>query len=56
MYTIFQLENLKGRNPFERPWHKWEDNIKMDIKDMWLEGVGFIKGRKFIAYQGISSF
>jgi hypothetical protein len=23
----------KGRGPFERSGHKWEDNIKMDVKE-----------------------
>jgi len=21
----------KGKRPLERPWHRWEDNMKMDV-------------------------
>jgi hypothetical protein len=26
----------EGRRPLERPRHRWEDNIKMDLRDMGL--------------------
>jgi hypothetical protein len=35
----------EGRRPLGRPRHRWEDNIKMDIRDMgcgcvnWMEPV-----------------
>jgi hypothetical protein len=29
--------------PLETPRHKWEVNIKMDIKEMEYEGVDWIK-------------
>jgi hypothetical protein len=34
MYTVFWLENLKGR-----PRHIWEDNITMDLREIRWEGV-----------------
>jgi hypothetical protein len=28
------LGNPEGKGPFGRPWRRWEDNIRMDFKDM----------------------
>jgi hypothetical protein len=36
------LESLKGKRPLRRPTCRWEDNIKMDIKDMGWESVNWI--------------
>jgi hypothetical protein len=27
---------LKERRPLGRPWHRWEDTIKMDLQDLGL--------------------
>jgi len=35
------LENLKGR-PLVRPRSRWEDNIRMDLREIGLEGVEWI--------------
>jgi hypothetical protein len=24
---------LEGKRPLERPWHRWEDEIKMDLRE-----------------------
>jgi hypothetical protein len=24
----------EGRRPLGRPWHRWEDNIKMEVKEI----------------------
>jgi hypothetical protein len=37
MCIKFQLENLKGR-----PWHKWKDNIRMNLREIGWEGVDWI--------------
>jgi hypothetical protein len=34
MYTKFLFGNLKGRLPLGRPMHKWEDNIRMDLREL----------------------
>jgi hypothetical protein len=31
----------KGKRPLGRP-HKWEDNIKMDLKEIWINGMNWI--------------
>jgi hypothetical protein len=34
----------EGKRPLGRPRHRWEDNIKMDLQEVWgflgLDGVG----------------
>jgi hypothetical protein len=32
----------EGKTPLSRPWHKCEDNIKMDIRDVGWVGVDWI--------------
>jgi hypothetical protein len=32
----------EGRTPLGRPRRRWEDNIKMDLKEMGWEGVDWI--------------
>jgi hypothetical protein len=32
----------EGRRPLERPRHKWEDGIKMDLGEIGWEGVEWI--------------
>ena len=33
MYTGFWRGNLRERDQFGRPRHRWEDNIKMDLQE-----------------------
>jgi hypothetical protein len=41
--TYRVLGEKPGRNtPFERPRHRWENNIKMDVNEMGLRGMGWI--------------
>jgi hypothetical protein len=35
VYTEFEFENLQ--RPLLRPLHKWEDNIKMDLKELGIQ-------------------
>jgi hypothetical protein len=32
----------EGRRPLERPRHRWEDNIKMDLREVGWEGADWI--------------
>jgi hypothetical protein len=32
----------KGKRPLARPWHRWEDNIKMDLQEVGCGGMGWI--------------
>jgi hypothetical protein len=33
---------LKARKPLGKPRRRWEDNIKMDVREIGWEGVGWI--------------
>jgi hypothetical protein len=37
-YTIF-VGNTEGKRQLGRPRRIWEDNIRMDLKEIWWEGV-----------------
>jgi hypothetical protein len=32
----------EGRRPLEKPRHRWEDNIKMDLREVGWEGMDSI--------------
>jgi hypothetical protein len=32
----------EGKRPLGRPRHRWEDNIKMDIREIGINGVNWI--------------
>jgi hypothetical protein len=32
----------EGRRPLGRPRHRWEDNIKMDLREIWFGDVDWI--------------
>jgi hypothetical protein len=42
MYTIFDGKNPKGRDHLGRPRRRWEDNIRMDVKEIGWKGVEWI--------------
>jgi hypothetical protein len=33
----------EGKRPLGRPRHRWEDNIKMNLRDIWIDGVKWIR-------------
>jgi hypothetical protein len=32
----------KGKRPLGRPRHRWEENIKMDLREIGIDGVNWI--------------
>jgi hypothetical protein len=36
------IRKPEGKRPFGTPNHRWEDNIKVDLKEMGWEGVDCI--------------
>jgi hypothetical protein len=32
----------EGKRPLRRPWHRWEDNIRMDVREIGCKGVDWI--------------
>jgi hypothetical protein len=33
----------KGKRPLKRPRHRWEDNIKVDLREIGINGVTWIQ-------------
>jgi hypothetical protein len=42
VHTTFLLGGLKGERPLGRPRRRWEDNINMDLGEIWFWGCGLI--------------
>jgi hypothetical protein len=37
----------KGKHTLRRPGHEWDNTIKMDLEEIWLDGMGpFSSGYK----------
>jgi hypothetical protein len=32
-----------GKGPLGRPRRKWEDNIKLDLREIWIDGENWIR-------------
>jgi hypothetical protein len=41
VYRVF-VGRPKVKRPLERPRHRWDDNIKMDLKETGIDGVNWI--------------
>jgi hypothetical protein len=37
------VERSKGKRPLGRPRHRWEDNIKMDLREIGIDGANWIQ-------------
>jgi hypothetical protein len=35
--------NPEGKRPLERPRNRWEDNIKLDLRDIGIDGANWIR-------------
>jgi hypothetical protein len=33
----------EGKRPLGRPRRRWEDNIKMDLGEIWIDGANWIR-------------
>jgi hypothetical protein len=33
----------EGKRPLGRPVHRWEDNVKMDLREIMINGVNWIQ-------------
>ena len=33
----------EGKRPLVRPWHIWEDNIKIDLREVGCGGIDWIE-------------
>jgi transposase len=41
VYRVF-VERPEGKRPLGRPTHRWEDNIKMGLRDIGIDGATWI--------------
>jgi hypothetical protein len=37
------FERPKGKRPLGKPRHRWEDNIKMDLREIGIDGANWIQ-------------
>jgi hypothetical protein len=35
-------QEIRKKGPFERPRHRWESNIELDLKEIGYEGVDWM--------------
>jgi hypothetical protein len=33
------VDRPEGKRPLGRPWRRWEDNIKMDLREIGIDGA-----------------
>jgi hypothetical protein len=38
VYTVL-IRRAEGKKPLGRPRRRWEDNIKMDLREMGIDGA-----------------
>jgi hypothetical protein len=43
VFTGFWLGRPEGKRPLGRPRRKWEDNIKMDLREIGINGANWIQ-------------
>jgi hypothetical protein len=37
----------EGKRPLERPRHRWEDNIELDIREIGIDGTNWIQTAQY---------
>jgi hypothetical protein len=42
IYRVF-VGRPEGKRPLARPRHRWEDNIKMDLWEIGIDGVNWVR-------------
>jgi hypothetical protein len=42
VYTVL-VGRLEGKRPLGRPRRRWEDNIKMDLREIGIDGANWIQ-------------
>jgi hypothetical protein len=43
VFIGFWLGGLKRKRPLGRPRRRWEDNIRMDLRDIGIDGANWIR-------------
>jgi hypothetical protein len=42
------IREQEGKRPLGRPRHRWKDNVKMHLKEMWVGNCGLDLFNSFI--------
>ena len=42
-----------GKRPLGRPWHRWEDNIKMNLKEIGISTRNWVDSAQDRDYWGV---
>jgi hypothetical protein len=42
VYRVF-IGRFEGKRPLGRPRHRWEDNIKTDLREIGIDGANWIQ-------------
>jgi hypothetical protein len=42
MHTLLFVGKPEGKKPLRRPKHRWEENIRMILREIGWEGVGWL--------------
>jgi hypothetical protein len=42
VYTVL-VGRPEGKRPLERPRRRWEDNIRMDLREIGIDGANWIR-------------
>jgi hypothetical protein len=43
VFTGFFFGRPESKRPLERPRYRWEDNIKMDLREIEIDGANWIQ-------------
>jgi hypothetical protein len=43
VFTGFWLEGPRGKRPLGRPRRRWEDNIKMDLREIGIDWANWVR-------------
>jgi hypothetical protein len=43
LFTGFWLVGSEGKRPLGRPRHRWEDNIKLHVREKGIDGARWIQ-------------
>jgi hypothetical protein len=41
LYRIY-VRKPKGKSPLGRPWHRWKNNVKVNLRDIGYKGLDWI--------------
>jgi hypothetical protein len=43
VFTGFSVGRLEGKRPLGRPKHRWEYNIKLELREIGIDGANWLR-------------